>query len=150
MRSHGTVHVKVLLNPTWAVTSQNMDHKHGDFAAKLGTSGASGPLTDNKREKLRRLFFFYVPNYFIFIPLLVIQSRDVGPASLRLHVQHAYWDHRQHNLHFSQFSISNSKWWNSLTCCRLLVAFELTEERVGWTGPQYPLQRVQQHTLPLT
>ncbi len=103
----------MLLNLMWVVTFQSMDHKHGDLAAKTGSVG-TGP--DNKWEKLWRLFFFYVPNYFLFIPFLVIQSRDFEPASLCVHVQHASWDII--NPVFTSVtsgirSISNPKWLKS-------------------------------------
>lgn len=82
MGQNCTVHVKVLLKLVWAVTFQSTDHKHGYLAAKTGSVG-TGPLTDNKREKLWRLFFFYVPIYFY---LYLYLWYNHGTLDLRLFV----------------------------------------------------------------
>lgn len=134
-----TVHVKVLLTLTWAVTFQSEDNKHGGLAAKTGNAG-TGPLTDNKRAKRWGLFFFYVLKI-LYLLLFLWYNRETLDLCLFVHMPPGTVNHLFTSV--SSVFVTVCRWW--------FPPFEVSEVKASWAQPPHPLQqRVQQHTLPLT
>lgn len=136
-RKHCAVQVKVLLKRRWTVTV-HFESTDNELGGRAANSGKPETLSDNKRGILRTLFFFYVPIYFLFLYLLVIQSRVCLHTQRTVSSTHFALESIQikliSKLQMSQLSdIYYYNYYYDRVTVLWNVLFEVTEDKVSWS-----------------